>query len=293
MKALDIHISLALNHHANAISKHFGCDVIAYVGPIYMAALPQYIETIEELRARQHPQPQQHPDRLVIVLNTPGGVVESVEKMVEITRHHYKEVFFVVPDIAMSAGTIWCMSGDKIFMDYSSSLGPIDPQVESQNRRGLVPALGYIEKIKEFDQKSNNGTLTQADIVLIKSLDLAEIHRFEQARDLSISLLKQWLVDYKFKNWTTHRTTNPGAPVTQAEKEARAEQIATDLSSNTRWHSHSRMIGMKTLSTVLRLEIDDYSAMPQFRDNVKMYNGLLTDFLDKQDIPLFIHSMRG
>ena len=68
-------------------------------------------------------------NRLVMFLNTPGGSAEAVEKIVEIMRFHYSEVYFVVPDFAMSAGTILCTSGDKIFMDYSSSLGPIDPQV--------------------------------------------------------------------------------------------------------------------------------------------------------------------
>ena len=63
----------------------------------------------------------------MVFLNTPGGNAEIVEKLVEIIRFHYKELYFVVPDEAMSAGTIFCLAGDKIFMDYSSSLGPIDP----------------------------------------------------------------------------------------------------------------------------------------------------------------------
>jgi hypothetical protein len=47
---------------------------------------------------------------------------------------------------------------------------------------------------------------------------------------------------YKFKDWSTHRTNSPGNPVTLAEKEARAEQIATLLSNNTCWNSHGRFI---------------------------------------------------
>ncbi|MGH9960801.1 MAG: SDH family Clp fold serine proteinase [Pyrinomonadaceae bacterium] len=92
--------------------------------------------------------------RLVIVLNTPGGTAEAVEKMVEIVRFHYSEVWFVVPDYAMSAGTIFCMSGDKIFMDYSSSLGPIDPQVPKGNE--YVPALGYLEKVEQLLEKARH-----------------------------------------------------------------------------------------------------------------------------------------
>lgn len=287
MKALDIHISLALNHHAAAISQDLKSDVMAYVGPIYTAALPQFVESIEEVKSSSN-----ESDSLAIVLTTPGGVVECVEKMVEVTRHQYKNVAFIVPESAMSAGTIWCMSGDKIWMDYSSSLGPIDPQVESQNRRGFVPALGYIEKFKELSDKAEKGSLNQADLVMLKSLDLAELHRFEQARDLSISLLKEWLVKYKFKNWTKHRTTNPGAKVTPQEKQARAEAIATELSSSTRWHSHGRMIGMDTLQKLLRLEIDDFSKKTELAANIKMYHGLLVDYMEKQGLPLFIHSPR-
>ena len=38
----------------------------------------------------------------------------------------------------MSAGTIWCMSADKIFMDYSSSLGPIDPAGDNKGCGGWI-----------------------------------------------------------------------------------------------------------------------------------------------------------
>lgn len=37
-------------------------------------------------------------------------------------------------------------------------------------------------------------------------IDLAELHQFELARDLSITLLKQWLTTYKFKDWTRTET---------------------------------------------------------------------------------------
>ena len=99
--------------------------------------------------------------RLVVFLNTPGGSAETVEKMVSVIRFHYEEVYFVVPDYAMSAGTILCMSGDKIYMDYSSSLGPIDPQV--YNGKNWVPALGYLDKVEELIEKSANNELTEAE----------------------------------------------------------------------------------------------------------------------------------
>lgn len=293
MQAVDQHIAMALNHYAGQLEQHFCCDLIAYMGPIYPMALTRYREVIEKLKTSPSSIANFEKDKLVIVLTTPGGIVETVEKMVEITRHHYSDVSFVVPDMAMSAGTVWSMSGDRIWMDYASSLGPIDPQVQSQaSNGGLVPALGYIDKVNEFIGKANANQLSAAEVIMLKSLDLAELRRFEQARDLSISLLKQWLVAYKFKNWTTHRTTNPGTPVTQAQKENRAEQIARDLMNNNKWNSHARMISMEKLQKDLLLEIDDYSGIPSLRDNVKIYNTLLSEFLGRQSSPMIIHSGR-
>jgi hypothetical protein len=206
--------------------------------------------------------------------------------MVAVLRKHYQTVNFIVPDIAMSAGTIFCMAGDKIYMDYASTLGPIDPQVPTPDNGGYVPALGYLDKVAEISAKGN---LAPADVVLLKSLDLAKLALFEQAKDLSVDLLKKWLVEYKFKNWTQHRTTKPGAAVTDAERAERAEQIARDLADHKRWRSHGRSLDVVKLNE-LRIEIDDYSNDMPLRDAIRGYNDPLTGFVDRMGIDLFVHS---
>lgn len=292
MKALDNHIGLALNHYGEMLEKHFSCDVIAYVGQIHPILIQPFLEFIESVVDKK-PSEQEYPKRLVLVLNTPGGVAETVEKMVEIIRHHYSEIYFIVPNAAMSAGTIFCMSGDKIYMDYSSSLGPIDPQVPTNDGR-LVPALGYIDKVNEFIEKARDERgLSDAELIMLKSLDLAMLRRYEQARELSISLLKMWLVKYKFKDWTEHRSTNPGVPVTEEEKQERADKIAQLLSDNKTWHSHGRMIGIGTLRDSLKLEIEDYTDDKDLRRTIRTYSELLTEYVEKQQVPVFMHNCRG
>lgn len=252
------------------------CDVISYYGGITEWAKILYqpaIETIGTLALEREIR------FLVIILNTNGGSVESVEKMVEITRYFYKEVYFIIPDSAMSAGTIWCMSGDKIYMDYASSLGPIDPQVQSSDGK-WVPALGYLDKVEEIITKSAQGTITQAELLMINNLDLAELRRYEEARELSKDLLKKWLVEYKFRDWMNH-STDPGKlgqPVTQAEKITRAQEIATALSDNKKWHSHSRTIGINTISYDLRLKIEDYTDNRDMREGINEIHKLLNEF---------------
>ena len=242
-------------------------------------------EAIEKLAAR----PEKR-EAIAVFLTTPGGQAEAVEKLVEVVRRHYALVYFVVPVAAMSAGTIFCMSGDKIYMDYSSSLGPIDPQVPDKEGKFLVPALGHLDKINELIEKSRNNTITPVEFQWLQNQDLAMLRFYEQARDLSIALLEIWLVQYKFKDWVIHRTNNPGLPVTADQKQERAREIAQLLSDNTHWHSHGRMIGMRTVMDVCRLEIDDFGLDPELQKAVRRYNDTLSEYLSRSDIRTFLYS---
>lgn len=288
MRAVDLQIKEALRETVIALEAHFEADCIFFFGPIYPTVEKRVRDVIEE--TRKDSAKTKVRGRLVIFLNTPGGSAETVEKLVEIIRFNYQEVYFVVPDEAMSAGTIFCMAGDKIFMDYTSSLGPIDPQVH--NGKDWVPALGYLDQVDSMIRKSAEGKLTEAELVILQNQDLAMLSRYEQAKNLTITLLKKWLVEFKFKDWTKHQTDPKklGQPVTLEEKQTRAEEIATMLSSNKTWHSHGRMIGLNTLSSVLRLRIEDYSTDEMLRAKIATYNGLLTDYIQFKNYPAFLHS---
>lgn len=89
----------------------------------------------------------------------------------------------------MSAGTILAMSGDAILMDYYSVLGPIDPQIPDQDGN-LVPALGYLIQYQKLLAKGQKGRLSTAEMQLLLSFDQTKLYAYEQARDLSRSLLQ-------------------------------------------------------------------------------------------------------
>lgn len=285
----DATIKNILNEKLTDLEKNFKADVLFYYGEIHPDLLRPFRDLIEDL-IKVATEKEQSDRRLVIILNTGGGSAEIVEKMVDITRFHYGEVYFVVPDFAMSAGTIFCMSGNKIYMDYSSSLGPIDPQV--WNGTQYVPALGYLDKVEELLEKAKNGNLTNAEFLILQNQDLAMLSRYEQAKQLTITLLKKWLVEFKFIDWTVHETDpmKKGQPVTQVEKEARAEEIAKQLGNNHYWHSHGRMIGINTLRDLLRLKIEDYSREPALQPLIRSYNDLTTEYIAKNSFPFFLHS---
>lgn len=285
MRIFDEHIQNTLKDRLGKIEEYFESSAIFFYGALYPGVEKVFRDFVEKLKAEPPSQ-----KRLTIVLNSPGGLAETVEKLVDIIRFHYSEVYFVVPDYAMSAGTIFCMSGDKIFMDYSSSLGPIDPQVF--NGKEYVPALGYLDQVERMIQKSKDGDLSDAELVILQQLDLALLSRYDQAKNLTITLLRKWLAQYKFHNWQTHRTNQEklGQLVTTLEKEQRAEEIANMLADNKLWHSHGRMIGINTLTSLLRLEINDYSDNIELRNLIRNYNDFLVEYINRHNMSFFLHS---
>jgi membrane-bound ClpP family serine protease len=267
------------------LENQLDANIIYFNSEIRINILTWFREIVEKLA--QHSGKK---DAVAIVLTTPGGQAEAVEKLVEIVRHHFRLMYVVVPFSAMSAGTILCMAADKIYMDYASSLGPIDPQVLDREGRFLVPALGHLDKVNELISKSGDNTITPVEFEWLMRQDFAILRFYEQARDLSRALLERWLVQYKFKDWSTHRTHNPGTPVTSEEKQARASEIARLLANNTHWHSHGRMIGMRTVRDQLRLEVDDFGGNPDLSKAVRRYSDTLSEHLARSKIPQFLYT---
>lgn len=253
-------------------------DVLTIISPIFHGLenfVKEAVESIEEKKPH-----------LAVILDTGGGVVEVVERMVTIIRNHYEHITFIVQDRAMSAGTIFVMSGDRILMNYFSVLGPIDPQLEKDGK--MIPVLAYLDQFEKLKEASQKGTLTTAEMVLLQKLDLAELQWFEQAKELSIDLLKKWLSTYKFKNWVQHKST--GLTVTIEQKEQRAVEVATALCNNRQWHSHGRGLSKEVLTQDLKLLIDDIDAIANLGDNLASYISYVRDYMVRENKNLFIHS---
>ena len=262
-----------------AIEEMLDADGLTIISPMQVGVEHRAKVAIEAREERR--------DNLFVILDTPGGVVEVVERIVRVLRHHYTEVTFIIPDRAMSAGTVLAMSGDEILMDYHSCLGPIDPQLERDNR--LVPALSYLAQYQNLIDKSKTEELSTAELILLQKLDLAELHQFELARDLSIDLLERWLTSYKFKDWDVTETR--GVPVTQEMKQERASRIAYQLNDQKRWLTHGRGIDMKTLQEELGIKIDDFGSRAELKKAVWDYFWFLRDHMAKNGTDSFVHTL--
>ncbi|MDR3306618.1 MAG: ATP-dependent Clp protease proteolytic subunit [Endomicrobium sp.] len=199
-------IKQTARNYLTAIEKYFDsakADVLFYYGYIDRLYETIFRAAIEELTA-EHKKNKR--ETLIIILHTNGGSAETTEKYVNMIRTYYKKVYFIIPNYAMSAGTIFCMSGNKIFMDCSSCLGPIDPQIYSIKEKRYVPVNGYLDEIKNIIDKSKKGALSNVEFVMFQNQDLAFLNQCRQTALLSVNLLEEWLVKYKFCDWTKTET---------------------------------------------------------------------------------------
>lgn len=81
---------------------------------------------------------------LDLILHTPGGGIEAARAIVEYLYQMFgKDIRVIIPQMAMSAGTMIACASREIMMGKHSCLGPTDPQV-----RG-IPAMGVL---KEMDR---------------------------------------------------------------------------------------------------------------------------------------------
>lgn len=216
-----------------------------------------------------------------VILETPGGIAESVEDMVRMLRNKYEHIGIIIPGTAKSAGTIWAMAGDEILMGASSALGPIDAQIvfPGGKRFSADAFLEGLEKIKT-DVKTN-GKLNPAYIPILQNISPGEIQHCENAQNFSKKLVTEWLAQYKFKYWDNHTTT--GLPVTDEEKKLRAQQIADKLCKHSDWLTHSRSITINDLEK-MKLQIIDYSKTPPLNEAITRYYTLLRMTLDMTSI---------
>ncbi|HDQ05276.1 MAG TPA: hypothetical protein ENN36_00950, partial [Candidatus Bathyarchaeota archaeon] len=81
--------------------------------------------------------------KLMLLVNSPGGLVQSSYKIARALRKTFKEIIVFVPHIAASGGTLLALTGNKIVMGMMSQLSPLDPQAQIEG--GAVSANSVVD----------------------------------------------------------------------------------------------------------------------------------------------------
>lgn len=191
---------------------------------------------------------------LDLILHTPGGGIAATESLVEYLRAIFNgDVRAIVPQLAMSAGTMLALSCKSIVMGKHSSLGPIDPQL------GNVAAHLAIEELAkakaEIKQDPSTIPVWQA---LLAKYPPAFFERCNKAISWSEALVEQWLTTGMFK-----AKTKAG----KAKAAQKAKKIVAELGTPQVQKSHDRHISAAKLKG-LGVVIEELEANQALQDAV-------------------------
>ena len=179
---------------------------------------------------------------LDLILHTPGGNPTATEGIVKYLHSKFKDdIRVIVPQMAMSAGTMLACSAKEIVMGKHSCLGPIDPQY------GGVPAHNIVTEFQEAknDLDNNANAKTYWELQL-KKYPAAFFYSVVDAINLSSALASEWLSEYMFGNED------------KQEVKKKVRKIVGKLNANNKSHSrHFTSDFCKSLGmNILELESD-------------------------------------
>lgn len=84
---------------------------------------------------------------LDLILHTPGGSIAATESIIEYLNNVFNgDIRAIVPQIAMSGGSMVACSCKEIVMGKQSSLGPVDPQLNGLPAHGVISEFEKIKK---------------------------------------------------------------------------------------------------------------------------------------------------
>ena len=211
--------------------------------------------------------------RIDVYIETPGGSGEAAEEIARFLHKKFEEVNFVIASESKSAGTILVLSGDNIYMTETGSLGPIDAQ--TRIGRSIQSAYDYKEWIEQKREEAlRNKYLNPVDAQIIAQITPGELSGIVNALEFAKDLVSNWLVQYKFKNWT--KRVSSGAIVTDEYKRARAKEVADKLCNHGLWRSHGRSIKIEDLKEIILIErVEDDANLADIVYRIKIVLKLL------------------
>lgn len=218
---------------------------------------------------------------LDVVLHSPGGSAEATERIVNLLRHNFSHIRFLIPHSAYSAATMLVFSGNEILMDERSTLGPIDPQIIITTPQGIT--IAPVEEILDGFAKARKilkdepGALG-AYLPMLQKYDLHIFEACQNAKDLAASLAKAWLRDYMLQ----------GLP----DAADKAAAIVEKFVSHHENLSHGRTIGIKK-ATEWGLRVRDLRDSPDLRQALWNLYTLIEIYFDRSPAVKLFENSRG
>lgn len=164
---------------------------------------------------------------LDLILHTPGGETAATESIVDYLHSMFGEnIRAIVPQLAMSAGTMIACSCKEIIMGQQSSLGPIDPQF------GGIPAHAIVEEFKRaYSEIRADPVKAAVWQPIVAKYNPTLVGECEKAIDWSEKMVENWLKSNMLSK--------------EPDKKNLIDNIIKELGDHAVNKSHARHLSMK------------------------------------------------
>jgi len=212
---------------------------------------------------------------LDLILHTPGGSPTATEGIVKYLHNKFgNNVRVVVPQMAMSAGTMLACSAKEIVLGKHSCLGPIDPQY------GGVSAYNIIEEFQDAKREmiATSASKTYWEMQLGRYPN-AFFYSVRDAIKLSEALITEWLKEYMFYDEENG-----------ADKDKKVAQIVSKLNANNKSHSRHFDYGF---CDGLGLKVKSLEDDQKFQEAILSAHHAFTITLSAMNISKIIENQNG
>ncbi|WP_420788934.1 SDH family Clp fold serine proteinase [Shewanella algae] len=163
---------------------------------------------------------------LDLVLHTPGGMITAAESLVYYLQKKFgTNIQVIVPQMAMSAGTMIACSASQIIMGHQSCIGPFDPQLASTSAFSVFDE--FKRAAEQIKTEPHTIPLWQA---LLGRYPPAFLEQCDKAIELAKSIVPNWL------------RAGMLSDLDEAEREQKISLIMDNLNNPIATKEHSRHI---------------------------------------------------
>lgn len=154
---------------------------------------------------------------LDLILHTPGGDLSATEQIIKYLKSCFHgDIRAIIPQMAMSAGSMIAVSCKSVIMGKQSSLGPFDPQLNG------VPCQSALREFyKAVEDVSKNPASLGLWQAILSKLNPTFLTLCAQADELAEELTEKILEDKEFETIIKQRIKNTFAKNEESKTHSR------------------------------------------------------------------------
>lgn len=224
-------IDTVRRRHLKALANHTGRNTVAYYSGFLSTPRLEGIDIVDDDKNAfmNCVNGMERSKGLDLLLHTPGGNVAATESLVHYLREIFgRDIRAIIPQIAMSAGTMLACSCQKIVVGKQSNLGPIDPQIN-----GIPADVVVAEFRRAYDEIKSDPLKAHVWGPILNRYTPSFLTQCEYAIEWSKNFVRDCLTLNMFANEDGRRE--------------KADKVVSELSSSQLHKTHSKHLHYQDL----------------------------------------------